>query len=686
MPSSNEGPLPHVLRSYVAPLALLTLGCLPGALADLPIHCTLQDAAGTWKFHLGHAEPIVDSIPGCGHRKPNSVLSMLEIDRLKVVPLKGSTEYTVKLTEEVLGSGMGRHLKASGGVGGLDSLDEGNWTMVFDTGFEARIGQRSLATHFLFEALPNATAKNGDGWTEIGLYRGKHTDEKGQYLEPKGDSYACHCDVSSTGWWHRRLADGSLEGGCMWGSKEGKTGADGAVLASYSDATYLVRLGHNRTAPPGKAEGDLAKVPAAVAFSNLGGSVLDASTLATEADRRSGALVKEWTRPGGAVAAPGPEAVPEASRPRLAAQPAETPVALRGIRAHRAAGAGGEVPFGNITSKVKDALGGKGKVLRKGDLPKIFDWREELAGMVKPGEDPLGEQIDQGACGSCYAFAGIMTLQMRFRAKLWQQHKLLYPLELSYKSATRCSPYTEGCSGGFSFFTSRLAMEIGVPLAACDQAIPASGLDAECDGACYKNASERFYGGDYWHVGGFSHGSNEERIMREIYLHGPIELGFSTKAIPEFVVLSGQSFRENTDVMTVIVNKKAAKETYSSNKELPLWWWSTHAIIGVGWGEDEVPWGTIKYWSVRNSWGRSWGEGGYAYMRRGNNDGGIENDACAMAANLDRLPPGFLEQAKAYHAEHEAERREWTKGNGRVSAKKGSVEYCKMRPDSPDCN
>ena len=24
---------------------------------------------------------------------------------------------------------------------------------------------------------------------------------------------------------------------------------------------------------------------------------------------------------------------------------------------------------------------------------------------------------------------------------------------------------------------------------------------------------------------------------------------------------------------------------------------------GVGWGEDEVPWGTIKYWSVRNSWG-----------------------------------------------------------------------------------
>ena len=25
----------------------------------------------------------------------------------------------------------------------------------------------------------------------------------------------------------------------------------------------------------------------------------------------------------------------------------------------------------------------------------------------------------------------------------------------------------------------------------------------------------------------------------------------------------------------------APQETYSSNKEIPLWWWSTHAIIGA---------------------------------------------------------------------------------------------------------
>ena len=38
-----------------------------------------------------------------------------------------------------------------------------------------------------------------------------------------------------------------------------------------------------------------------------------------------------------------------------------------------------------------------------------------------------------------------------------------------------------------------------------------------------------------------------------------------------------------------------------------------HAIMTVGYGNE----GGYDYWIVRNSWGSSWGQGGYAYVYRG---------------------------------------------------------------------
>merc|ERR1719161_634331 len=378
----------------------------------------------------------------------------------------------------------------------------------------------------------------------------------------------------------------------MWGSKKQGPGAP--------TAPTLVRLWrpkHER-----EAAATPSHVAGAVAFGVRGAGPLG--------EDRDGSVLKEVLRPKNTTAAaePGPRVL----------QPAER--SLRSVGAHTAGDAS--------------------------DLPKSFDWRDELAGMVPPGQDPLGEQIDQGPCGSCYAFAGVMTLQMRFRVKLFREKGLLYPVELSYKSAARCSPYTEGCDGGFSYFTSRVATEIGVPTAACDKDVSAGAVGTTCDWKCYTNNTQLFFAKDYWHVGGFSHGSDEASIMREIYQNGPVELGFSTTAVPEFVVLSGQSHMKETEVMTIINNKKTPKEPYSTNPDIHRWWYSTHAILAVGWGEDTVGWGMIKYWTVRNSWGRDWGVNGYAKMRRGNNDGGIETDASMVVPDLDRLPPGFLEEAK----------------------------------------
>jgi len=54
-----------------------------------------------------------------------------------------------------------------------------------------------------------------------------------------------------------------------------------------------------------------------------------------------------------------------------------------------------------------------------------------------------------------------------------------------------------------------------------------------------------------------------------------------------------------------------------------------HAVKLVGWGVE----GGNKYWKIANSWNPYWGEKGYFRIRRGTNEGGIENQAVGSAPN-----------------------------------------------------
>ena len=53
-----------------------------------------------------------------------------------------------------------------------------------------------------------------------------------------------------------------------------------------------------------------------------------------------------------------------------------------------------------------------------------------------------------------------------------------------------------------------------------------------------------------------------------------------------------------------------------------------HAVKIVGWGVDD---GT-KYWKVANSWNPYWGEKGYFRIKKGNNEGGIEDDVRVISS------------------------------------------------------
>lgn len=52
-----------------------------------------------------------------------------------------------------------------------------------------------------------------------------------------------------------------------------------------------------------------------------------------------------------------------------------------------------------------------------------------------------------------------------------------------------------------------------------------------------------------------------------------------------------------------------------------------HAVVIVGWGWEKHGDEWLPYWKVRNSWGRNWGEGGYARIIRGVNEMAIERVA-----------------------------------------------------------
>jgi len=223
---------------------------------------------------------------------------------------------------------------------------------------------------------------------------------------------------------------------------------------------------------------------------------------------------------------------------------------------------------------------------------------------------------DQGSCGSCWAVTAATVLDA---------HSELYSgsaaRSFSAQQLVSCVPNPQKCggTGGCKGATVELAFEYALKNGlASDADVPYLASSSECERSVSKGSLLSLRGGGMFSSkpAGMTRTRSWKRLpenkyeplMRAVVEHGPV--GVSAGASGWSAYLTGIFDDCQTD--TVI----------------------NHAVTLIGYGQDVST--KTKYWSVQNSWGSSWGEGGRIRLLRtdadeqncGIDDKPLEGTAC----------------------------------------------------------
>lgn len=300
----------------------------------------------------------------------------------------------------------------------------------------------------------------------------------------------------------------------------------------------------------------------------------------------------------------------------------------------------------------------KVKETRDTPVPDTFNGPEVWRGILSPIRN-------QGACGSCWAFATSSTLADRFnlesRGKLHltlsptkmvlcdfmgQEFTVKHPeLNQDIVNEIASSALTTGaCQGNTLYDAWRYLYIFGTPPESCvpydgvlggefaldslssfvkDSRLPlCSNTTGPLGDMCSDVAFDKNSGDEYGTPARFfrclhfyaipgveKDGGSEYNIRQNIYLWGPVTTGMDV--YPDFYTFDP---------------KKEIYEWNGRGEQV-----GGHAIAIVGWGEENG----VKYWIIRNSWGESWGRNGYFYMKRGTN-------TCKIEENVISAVPDFF--------------------------------------------
>jgi cathepsin F len=198
-----------------------------------------------------------------------------------------------------------------------------------------------------------------------------------------------------------------------------------------------------------------------------------------------------------------------------------------------------------------------------------WDWRSY--GIVNSPKN-------QGACGACYAFSSNANLEAQYALKYGKN------IQLSEQHILSCDKADVGCIGGLMENAYKYLMQAGGSILMSKY--PYVSRVAKCYSSSYPKALKV---DSYYRMPT----TDESVIANQLVSIGPLAAGIHGDLLYYY---------------------KSGIMTRSCPTKL------NHAVLLVGYGTSSA--GTL-YWIVKNSWGTTWGEGGYFRIKRGVGQCGI---------------------------------------------------------------
>ena len=213
-------------------------------------------------------------------------------------------------------------------------------------------------------------------------------------------------------------------------------------------------------------------------------------------------------------------------------------------------------------------------------IPDAIDWRDKGA---------LNAVKSQGHCGSCWTFSTTGSMEAH--------HFLKYGMmkNLSEQQLVDCAGAfnNHGCNGG-------------LPSQAFEYLMYAGGHDTE---VTYPYTAKtgptcKFDGAGVAKVAGVNNitAYDEDGLKQAVGTTGPVSIAFQVSK--DFRIYESGVYDGQCDTSPSSVN---------------------HAVVAVGYGVTNVP--LQPYWTVRNSWGDTWGMAGYFKIEQGKNKCGLADCA-----------------------------------------------------------
>ncbi|KAK3535310.1 hypothetical protein QTP70_007658 [Hemibagrus guttatus] len=223
--------------------------------------------------------------------------------------------------------------------------------------------------------------------------------------------------------------------------------------------------------------------------------------------------------------------------------------------------------------------------------PRKFDWRDRRA--VGPVHNQKSvsvskQEVMSSICGGCWAFSVVSAVES-VRVKDGGKFQ-----ELSVQQVIDCAYKSQGCDGGSPVSTLAWLKQSGEKLVN-ETEYPYEEKTGVCQVFPWGHGGVSVK--DY---AAFDFSGQEEEMSRRLVEWGPL-----------VVIVDAVSWQ---DYQGGVIQHHCSAEH------------ANHAVIITGYDTT----GEVPFWIVRNSWGTSWGDEGYAYIKMGENMCGVADSVAAV--------------------------------------------------------